>query len=53
MEAGHGMSAMCVSVYDAENDIGLEGVAAIAEGMKSCPALSKVGLESKQRGHTG
>ena len=53
MGAGHGMSAMCVSVCDAGNEIGPEGGAAIAEGIKSCPALTKLGLEGKLRGHTG
>ena len=53
MGAGHGMSAMCVSVSDAVNNIGPEGGAAIAEGIKSCTRLTVLMLESKLRGHTG
>ena len=53
MGAWLGMSAMCVSVCDADNGIGPEGGAAIAEGIKSCPALTKVDLKSKLRGQTG
>ena len=53
MGAAHGMSAMCVSVCDAGNDLGAEGGAAIGEGIKSCPALTKVDLKGKLRGHTG
>ena len=53
MGAGLGMGAMCVSVCDAGNDLGPEGGAAIGEGIKSCPALTKVGLDCKLRGHIG
>ena len=53
MGAAHGMSAMCVSVCDADNDLGAEGGAAIAEGIKFCPALTEVDLGGKLRGHTG
>ena len=53
MGAGHGMSAMCVSVCDAANNIGPEGGAAIGEGIKSCPQLTELMLERKLRGHTG
>ena len=53
MGAGHGMSAMCVSVCDADNGLGHKGGAAIGEGIKSCPRLTELKLESKLRGHTG
>ena len=53
MVAGLGMSAMCVSVSDAANNIGPEGGAAIGEGIKSCPRLTELMLEGKLRGHTG
>ena len=53
MGAWHGMSAMCVSVCDADNGLGPEGGAAIAEGIKSCPRLTELMLERKLRGHTG
>ena len=53
MGAGHGMSAMCVSVFDAGNSLGPKGGAAIAEGIKSCPALTELKLGRKLRGHTG
>ena len=52
MGAGHGMSAMCVSVFDAGNNIGPEGGAAIAEGITSCPALTEVGLGGKLSGRS-
>ena len=53
MGAGHGMSAVCVSVCDAGNDIGPKGGAAIGEGIKSCPRLTELMLGGKLRGHTG
>ena len=53
MGAGHGTSAMCVSVCDADNRLGPEGGAAIGEGIKSCPRLTELMLGGKLRGHTG
>ena len=52
MGAGHGMSAMCVSVCDAGNVLGAEGGAAIAEGIKSCPRLTELMLWGKLRGRS-
>ena len=51
MGAGLGMSAMRVSVCDADNNLGPEGGAAIGEGIKSCPRLTVLKLERKLRGH--
>ena len=53
MGAWLGTSAVCVSVCDAGNSFGPEGGAPIGEGIKSCPRLTVLMLESELRGHTG